>query len=83
MVKVTQRDIADALGVSTVTVSNALSGKKGVSETLRTEIIKKAEEMGMHPGKYGARVMDHYTIGIYVSGWYISVGTSLDRKSVV
>jgi DNA-binding LacI/PurR family transcriptional regulator len=76
MAKVTQRDIADALGVSTVTVSNALSGKKGVSETLRTEIIKKAEEMGMHPGKYGARVMDHYTIGIYVSGWYISVGTS-------
>ena len=30
-------DIADSLGVSIVTVSNALKGKKGVSEGLRRE----------------------------------------------
>ena len=76
MARITQRDIADALGVSVVTVSNALSGKKGVSEELRGEIIRKAEELGMNAEKYGARSMDHFTIGIYVSGWYISVGTS-------
>ena len=32
-------DIADSLGVSIVTVSNALKGKKGVSEGLRNRII--------------------------------------------
>lgn len=76
MARITQQDIADALGVSVVTVSNALSGKKGVSKELRQEIINKAEELGMDPGKYGAANREHYTIGIYVSGWYISVGTS-------
>jgi LacI family transcriptional regulator len=57
MARITQRDIADALGVSVVTVSNALSGKKGVSEELRGEIIRKAEELGMNPEKYGTRSM--------------------------
>ena len=38
------KDIADALQVSIVTVSNALSGKRGVSEEVRTKIIEKAEQ---------------------------------------
>lgn len=33
--KVKMADIADRLGVSTVTVSKALSGKSGVSDSLR------------------------------------------------
>ena len=39
-------DIAERLQVSTVTVSNALAGQKGVSEELRTRIKQVAAEMG-------------------------------------
>ncbi|MDE6738874.1 MAG: LacI family DNA-binding transcriptional regulator, partial [Lachnospiraceae bacterium] len=39
-------DIAKVMGVSTVTVSKALSDQKGVSEELRARIKKKAQEMG-------------------------------------
>ena len=39
-------DIAAKLGVSTVTVSKALSGQKGVSEEMREKIKKLAQEMG-------------------------------------
>ena len=76
MEKITQKDIADVLGVSVVTVSNALSGKKGVSEELRSRILDKAAELGMSAGRYGGKTQEAFTIGIYVSGWYISVGTS-------
>ena len=38
-------DIAGQLGVSTVTVSKALSGQKGVSEELREKIKTLADEM--------------------------------------
>ena len=40
------KDIAEALGVSTVTVSKALNDKEGVSESLRQTIKDKAAEMG-------------------------------------
>ena len=40
------KDIAETVGVSIVTVSNALSGKKGVSEEVRQRILNVAEEMG-------------------------------------
>ncbi|MGN0739228.1 MAG: LacI family DNA-binding transcriptional regulator [Treponema sp.] len=40
------KDIADALGVSTVTVSKALSDKDGVSEAVKETIKAKAEELG-------------------------------------
>ena len=39
-------DIANATGVSIVTVSNALYGKKGVSENVRNKVIKEAERQG-------------------------------------
>ena len=39
-------DIAERLQVSTVTVSNALAGQKGVSEELRARIKRTAAEMG-------------------------------------
>ncbi|MBO6298202.1 MAG: LacI family DNA-binding transcriptional regulator [Lachnospiraceae bacterium] len=44
--KVVMKDIAEAMGVSIVTVSKALAGKEGVSERVRGEIIRKAEELG-------------------------------------
>ncbi len=43
---VTMADIASALGISNVTVSNALAGKKGVSSSLRAEVLLKARELG-------------------------------------
>lgn len=39
-------DIAERLSVSTVTVSKALSGQKGVSEEMREKIKSLAEELG-------------------------------------
>ena len=43
--KVVMKDIAEAMGVSIVTVSKALAGKEGVSERVRGEIIQKAQEL--------------------------------------
>lgn len=48
---VTMADIANALGVSNVTVSNALAGKKGVSEQLRSAVELKARELGYLTGE--------------------------------
>ena len=42
-------DIGARLGVSTVTVSKALSGQKGVSDTLRKQIEELAGSMGYVP----------------------------------
>lgn len=42
-------DIATKLGVSVVTVSNALAGRDGVSEKMRKKICDTAEEMGYKP----------------------------------
>ncbi|MCQ2468998.1 MAG: LacI family DNA-binding transcriptional regulator [Ruminococcus sp.] len=42
-------DIANRIGVSVVTVSNALAGRDGVSEQMRKNICKIAEEMGYKP----------------------------------
>ncbi len=47
--KPTLKMIAQALGVHPSTVSRALSGKPGVSEELRSRIIKLAQEMGYLP----------------------------------
>ncbi|MGN0400069.1 MAG: LacI family DNA-binding transcriptional regulator [Blautia sp.] len=46
MQKVRMADIAEKLGVSTVTVHNALCGRKGVSDSMRTRILEVAREMG-------------------------------------
>lgn len=39
-------DIAKAMGISTISVSRALSGQEGVSEELREKVLSKAREMG-------------------------------------
>ena len=49
MAKVRLADIAAQVGVSTVTVHNALTGQKGVSDELRAVIQKMASEMGYRP----------------------------------
>lgn len=42
-------NIARELNTSTVTVSNALNGKKGVGEELRRKILDRAAELGYRP----------------------------------
>ena len=53
--EVRQADIANALGVSIVTVSKALSGKSGVGPDLREKILEKAEEIGYTPPRPAAQ----------------------------
>ena len=68
-------DIAKVMGVSTVTVSKALSNQKGVSEELRARIKQKAEEMGYKTSAslYQERVKSNvsYNIGVIVSDRFL------------
>lgn len=65
-------DIAKQLGVSTVTVSKALSGQKGVSEELRRKIMELAAALGYQsPASIKEEDRRSYTIGVLVSEIYI------------
>ena len=44
--KISIADIANALNISTMSVSRALSGKNGISEELRLNIVQRAKELG-------------------------------------
>ena len=44
MAKIRLADIAEEIGVSTVTVHNALTGNKGVSEDVRIRICEAAAD---------------------------------------
>ena len=57
------KDIAEALNVSTVTVSNALAGRKGVSEEVRSQVIEKAKELGYDLKKYTEKKPGIYNWG--------------------
>lgn len=46
--RVTMQDIANQLNISKNSVSQALSGKPGVSEDTRQLVLKKAKEIGYH-----------------------------------
>lgn len=67
-------DIAKILGVSTVTVSKALSDQKGVSEQMREKIKELAEEMGYKApgaGKADRGERGSYNVGVLVADTYI------------
>lgn len=66
-------DIAAVVGVSTVTVSKALSDQKGVSEGLRAKIKQLAEEMGYQPPASMKRMTEHkqYNIGVLIQEIYL------------
>ena len=63
-------DIAEKLQVSTVTVSNALAGQKGVSEELRAKIKQVAAEMGYQAkgGGGGKRILN---VGVIIGEKYL------------
>lgn len=69
-------DIAKVIGVSTVTVSKALSDQRGVSEELRARIKKKAEEMGYKTAsvRYRERAAANrsLSIGVIVSNRFLA-----------
>ncbi len=50
--KVTLEDIADRVGVSVATVSQALSGKGRMSETTRARILQVVEALAYQPDQY-------------------------------
>lgn len=64
-------DIAAKLGVSTVTVSKALSGQKGVSDEVRGQIIRLAEELGYQRPAGKEEKKRSFNIGVIVSASYI------------
>lgn len=64
-------DIAKRLGVSTVTVSNALANQKGVSEELREKIKVTAAQMGYQPVGSAAVPKIAPTIGVIISEKYL------------
>ncbi len=70
-------DIAERVGVSIVTVSKALSGQKGVSETMRVRIQAIADEMGYkQPSAYrreqeDARKIRGYNLGVLIADYYL------------
>lgn len=65
-------DIANQLNVSTVTVSNALAGQKGVSEELREKIKDTAVKMGYQPRAAAAvSAKKILSIGVIISEQYL------------
>ena len=75
MAEVKMKDIAAAVGVSVVTVSNALSGRKGVSEDVRQLVEKTARDMGYNQKK-PEKPSQSGVICVIDSQKYITVGNS-------
>ncbi len=69
--KITMADIAAELGISTVTVSKALSGQKGVGEEMRRRIIDLANEWGYQKNP-APQDGENYKIGVLIGSRYIS-----------
>lgn len=66
-------DIAQRLGVSTVTVSKALSGQKGVSEEMRAKITQLAKELGYQQtfAQSGRKTDRSYYLGVLIAECYL------------
>lgn len=62
------KDIAKECGVNPATVSRALNGKKGVSEKMRSRILRIAETMGYSKNPLAASLITHKSgiIGLVV-----------------
>ncbi|MFB3169543.1 substrate-binding domain-containing protein [Neobacillus sp. 179-C4.2 HS] len=86
---VTMRDIAERLGVSSVTVSKALNDKEGVSDDLKQKIKTVAEEMGYRYNTLAKSMKEGvtYNIGVIiperftgaVQSFYLNMYQSISR----
>ncbi len=75
---VTMSDIAKDMGVSTVTVSKAITGKDGVSEEVRRNILKRADELGYVytlGNKNDKAIVDKCNIGVLVGENFVNDDT--------
>ena len=71
--QVRMKDIAARAGVSTVTVSKALAGYSGVSESVRAKIVALAKEMGYEPvTERRKRKRACFNIGLLVPSAFLS-----------
>jgi len=51
--RVTHRELAEACGVSTATISRALSGHPQVRNEVREQILREAQRLGYRPDQIG------------------------------
>lgn len=74
---VTLADIAAKVGVSTVAVSKALSGKPGVSDELRSKIKSIADELGYVPNAQAKQIrVETGNIGVIIPENYYGFSVS-------
>lgn len=83
-------DIAEPLGVSTVTVSKALSGQKGVSDEMREKIVALADELGyrqpsavkksLSEGSYNIGVLMHEKYFDKYASFYMQIYQQINVK---
>jgi LacI family repressor for deo operon, udp, cdd, tsx, nupC, and nupG len=71
------KEVADAAGVSTATVSRALRGLPSVSETTRTRIVRLAHDLGYVPSSTAAGLRSGRTMAMsvvvpHVKSWFYS-----------
>lgn len=66
--EVTLKHIAEALGVSAMTVSRALNNRPNVDEQTKKEIVEKAKSMGYRPNHVAKSLVSNktYTIGVVI-----------------
>jgi len=66
--EVTLKNIADELGVSTMTVSRALNNRSNVDENTKERVLKKAQSMGYTPNHVAKSLVSRktYTIGVVI-----------------
>lgn len=66
--EVTLKHIAEALGISAMTVSRALNNRTNVDEDTRDRVIQKAKQMGYTPNHVAKSLVSSktYTIGVVI-----------------
>ncbi|MCE5343928.1 MAG: LacI family DNA-binding transcriptional regulator [Eubacteriales bacterium] len=74
---VNMRGIGRALGVSAVTVSKALAGRSGVSEAMREQIVRKAQELGYRYDLVPKSAREtRWDVGILIADHFMGKGNS-------
>ncbi|MDD7741072.1 MAG: LacI family DNA-binding transcriptional regulator [Fusicatenibacter sp.] len=83
MGKVRLSDIAGVVGVSTVTVHNALTGQKGVGSETREKILKAAKDLGYEKSPEPAKTAKKRNlrhVGVLISERYLAEYTTFYWK---